>query len=83
VTKAEYRRAYSDARRSLIRLSLEAGRKIRVEYARVFSVVARAVRGSPGRTFAEDRARSAFPRKELHDFIREIALEARAPCRRY
>lgn len=77
MTEAEYRNAYIQARRTMMGRAVEAGRKIRREYVRVFAVAARAVRESASKRFLEERVRGAFPRKELYDFIMKTVTEAR------
>ena len=77
MTKTEFRRTYTRARRTAMGLTLQAGRKIRREYIRVFSIVAKAVSESPNKIFLEERIKAAFPRKELYDFIRDTALQGR------
>jgi len=62
--------------------TIAAGKKIRREYIRVFSIVARAVRESKSKIFLEERVRGAFPRQELFDFILKTALDGRAHAAR-
>jgi len=77
MTETEYHDAYIQVRRTMMGRAMEAGRRIRREYVRIFAVVARAVRESRGRSFLEEQVRSAFPRRELYDFIMKTVLGAR------
>ena len=69
MTKTEYRQALMGARRSARASTIQAGRKMRQEFLRVASIVAKAVRQCPNKLFLTENVKSVFPRKELHDFI--------------
>jgi hypothetical protein len=77
MTKAEYTREYRQARRETARLVIGGKRKIRQEYIRVFSRIARVIRDNKHKPFLEEQIRSAFPKQELYEYLKQFIMEGR------
>jgi hypothetical protein len=77
MTKAEYAREYRQARRETARLVISGRHTIRREYIKVFSRIARVIRENKHKPFLEEQIRSAFPRKELFDFLMRFIMDGR------
>jgi hypothetical protein len=77
LTKAEYAREYRQARRETARLVISGKRKIRQEYIKVFSQIARVIRENKHKPFLEEQIRSAFPKRELYEFLMRFIMDGR------
>jgi hypothetical protein len=77
MTRAEYDREYRQARRETARLVIAGKRKIRQEYIKVFSRIARVIRENKHKPFLEEQIRSAFPKQELYEYLKQFIMEGR------
>ena len=82
MTRAEHRKAYRAARSTNSRQVIEGKRKIRGEYLSIISKMAMVIRSSKSKLFLEEQVLSAFPRKELFDWLRKLILDGRADSAR-
>jgi hypothetical protein len=77
VTKAGYRKAYRAARSEAARQVIEGKKKIHQEYIYIITRIAKVIRGGKSKLFLEEQIKSAFPRKELYDWLMKLILNGR------
>jgi hypothetical protein len=77
MTKAEYAREYRQARRETARLVIAGKKEIRKAYIKVFSQIARVIRENKHKPFLEEQIRSAFPKRELYEYLKRFIMEGR------
>ncbi|MDR0722745.1 MAG: hypothetical protein LBF75_08175, partial [Treponema sp.] len=71
------RTEYRQARRETARLVIGGKQKIRQEYIKVFSRIARVIRENKHKPFLEEQIRSAFPKQELYEYLKQCIMEGR------